>query len=78
MDRFQDQMEKAHEAAVKTKEAAKKGGLFEAISNWILAVVSVVSAFFSIVSDFGQILTNPVGAAGREPGPRVPAGAWIY
>lgn len=64
LEKFKDQMEKAAEAAKKNKEAEKKGNVFEAVSNWIQAVVSVVSAIVTMISAVGQILTNPVGAAG--------------
>jgi hypothetical protein len=64
LEKFKDQMAKAAEAAEKNKEAQKKGNVFEAISNWIQAVVSIVSAIVTMVSAVGQILTNPVGAAG--------------
>ncbi len=64
LDRFQEQMTKAAEAAEKAQESQKKGNIFEAVSNWIQAAISVVSAIFTLISAVGQILTNPVGAAG--------------
>lgn len=64
LDKFNEQMEKAAEAAEKNNEAEKKGNVFEAISNWIQAVVSIVSAVITLVSAVGQLITNPVGAAG--------------
>jgi hypothetical protein len=64
LERFKEQMEKAAEAAEKNKEAQKKGNVFEAVTNWIMAVVSVVTAIVTLVTAVGQILTNPVGAAG--------------
>src|SRR5690606_5292039 len=64
LEKFEQQMAKAAEAAEKAKEAQKKGNIFEAVGNWIQAAVAVVSAVVTMVSAVGQILTNPVGAAG--------------
>ncbi len=64
LQRFEEQMAKAAEAAEKAQESQKKGNIFEAVSNWIQAAISVVSAVFTLISAVGQILTNPVGAAG--------------
>ncbi|WP_414663693.1 type III secretion system translocon subunit SctE [Horticoccus sp. 23ND18S-11] len=64
LQRFQEQMEKAAEVQEKNTEAEQKGNIFEAVSNWIQAVVSVVSAIITLVSAVGQLITNPVGAAG--------------
>ncbi len=64
LEKFEEQMRKAAEAAEHTQEANKKSNIFEAVSMWIQAVVSVISAVISLVAAVGQILTNPVGAAG--------------
>lgn len=64
LEKFEKQMAEAAKAAEKAKEAQKKGNVFEAIGNWIQAAVAVVSAVITMVSAVGQILTNPVGAAG--------------
>lgn len=64
LEKFEKQMAEAAKAAEKAKEAQKKGNIFEAVGNWIQAAVAVVSAVVTMVSAVGQILTNPVGAAG--------------
>jgi hypothetical protein len=51
-------------AAAKQKEADKKGNVFEAISNWVQAAVSVISIVFTAIAAVGQALSGNFVAAG--------------
>ena len=50
--------------AAKEKEADKKGNVFEAISNWVQAAVSVISIVFTAIAAVGQALSGNFVAAG--------------